>query len=153
MSGLIPISSNLFCRHSQGTFTPYRVVLKDERRTSNIQHRTSNNDVASLRNLISFVYYFCLFSALRLRSGPWACRTAVLMLVTKILIRDWSKTRLIDLLGFAPWNQIVLNADRVQPNLPKTRLFVQALINSSVALKYHSLWFSPNIPAAVILNH
>ena len=37
--------------------------LKDERRTSNAQHRTSNNDVASLRNLISFVLLFLfLFS-------------------------------------------------------------------------------------------
>ena len=37
-------------------FMPYGVVLKDERRTSNVQHRTSNNDVAPLRNLISFVF-------------------------------------------------------------------------------------------------
>ena len=28
------------------------------------------DDVAPLRNLISFVYYFWFFSALRLRSGP-----------------------------------------------------------------------------------
>ena len=30
--------------------------LKDERPTSNVQRRTSNNDVAALRNLISFVF-------------------------------------------------------------------------------------------------
>ena len=44
-------------------FIPYRVGLKDEHPTSNVQRRTSNNDVAPLRNLISFVYYFCFFSA------------------------------------------------------------------------------------------
>ncbi len=32
-----------------------------EHRTSNVQRRTSNNDVAPLRKLISFVYYFCFF--------------------------------------------------------------------------------------------
>ena len=67
---------------------PYGVDLKDERPTSNVQRRTSNNDVAPLRNLISFVYYFCFFSVLRLRSGPRACRTVVLILVTKILINS-----------------------------------------------------------------
>ena len=30
--------------------------LKDERPTSNVQRRTSNNDVATLLNLISFVF-------------------------------------------------------------------------------------------------
>ena len=60
----------LLCKHSQVAFMPYGVGLKDERRTSNVQRRTSNNDVAPLRKLISFVYYFCFFSALRLRSGP-----------------------------------------------------------------------------------
>ena len=42
------ISANLFCKHSQVTFMPYGVVLKDERRTSNVQHRmkkqTSNTE-------------------------------------------------------------------------------------------------------------
>ena len=33
----------------------FKVVLKDKRRTSNFQHWTSNNDVAPLRNLISFI--------------------------------------------------------------------------------------------------
>jgi len=37
------ISGKLFCKHSQDTFMPYRVVLADER-------RTSNNDFAPLRN-------------------------------------------------------------------------------------------------------
>jgi hypothetical protein len=32
-----------------------------EHRTSNVQRWTSNNDVASLRNLISIGYYFCFF--------------------------------------------------------------------------------------------
>ena len=32
------------------------IGLRDERRTSNIEHRTSNNDVAPLRNLFYFVY-------------------------------------------------------------------------------------------------
>ncbi len=43
---------------------PYGIILKDERPTSNPPQadRTSNNDVAPLRNLISFVYYFCFFS-------------------------------------------------------------------------------------------
>jgi hypothetical protein len=36
------ISANLFCKHSQVTFVPYRVVLKDERRTSNIQRQMKN---------------------------------------------------------------------------------------------------------------
>jgi len=40
---------------------PYGVGLRDERPTSNVQRRTSNNDVAPLRHLFSFVYYFCLF--------------------------------------------------------------------------------------------
>jgi hypothetical protein len=33
-----------------------RFTAKDEHRTSNVQRRTSNNDVAPLRNLISFVF-------------------------------------------------------------------------------------------------
>jgi len=32
------------------------VVLRDKRRTSNVQRWTSNNDAAALRNLISFVF-------------------------------------------------------------------------------------------------
>ena len=32
---------------------PYGVVLKDERPTSNIERRTSNNDVAPLRQFIN----------------------------------------------------------------------------------------------------
>jgi hypothetical protein len=38
---------------------PYGVGLKDlkdERPTSNVKRRTSNNDVAALRNFILFVY-------------------------------------------------------------------------------------------------
>jgi len=35
---------------------PYSVVLKDEHPTSNIERKTSNNDVAPLRNLISFIF-------------------------------------------------------------------------------------------------
>ena len=33
------ISAKLFCKHSQVAFMPYWVVLKDERRTSNVQSR------------------------------------------------------------------------------------------------------------------
>jgi hypothetical protein len=44
-----PISAKLFCKHSQVAFVPYGLGLQDER-------RTSNNDVAPLRNLISFVF-------------------------------------------------------------------------------------------------
>ena len=44
--GLCPISANLFYKHSPVAFTLYKIVLQDER-------RTSNNDVATLRNLIS----------------------------------------------------------------------------------------------------
>jgi len=50
---------------------PHGVGLKDERstsnrlniehRTSNIERPTSNNDVAALRNLISFVLLFPIF--------------------------------------------------------------------------------------------
>ena len=43
------LSAKLFCKHSQVTFMSYRVVLKYER-------GTSNNDVAALHNLISFVF-------------------------------------------------------------------------------------------------
>ncbi len=42
-----PISVNLFCKHSQVTFMPYRVVLKDERPTSNIERPTSNEKQTS----------------------------------------------------------------------------------------------------------
>jgi hypothetical protein len=38
-----------------------QVVLKDERPTSNVQRRTSNIDVAALRNLISFIYISVAF--------------------------------------------------------------------------------------------
>ncbi len=56
------ISAKLFFKDSQVTFMPYRVVLKDERRnilkderpTSNIERRTSNNDVAPLRQFIVY---------------------------------------------------------------------------------------------------
>ena len=75
---------------SHFTFTPFRVVLKDERRTSNVQRWTSNNDVAALRNLISFVF-----------KNPMS-------------------------------------------NLERLFLF---------PLKYHSLWCSPNAPAAFLLCH
>jgi hypothetical protein len=37
-----PISSKLFCKRSQVEFMPYGVVLKDERRTSNIERPTLN---------------------------------------------------------------------------------------------------------------
>ncbi len=40
--GLPHISAKLFCKHSQVTFIPYGIVLKDERRTSNIERPTSN---------------------------------------------------------------------------------------------------------------
>jgi hypothetical protein len=42
MPGIMGISAKLFCKHSQVTFLPYRVVLKDERPTSNAQRPTSN---------------------------------------------------------------------------------------------------------------
>ncbi|MCK4467687.1 MAG: hypothetical protein KAU60_04975, partial [Desulfobacterales bacterium] len=45
------ISAKLFCKRSQVAFMPYGVVLKDERPTSNIERRTSNNDVAPLLKL------------------------------------------------------------------------------------------------------
>ena len=48
---LASISAKLFCKRSQVTFIPYGIVLKDERPTSNIEHRTSNNDVAPLLKL------------------------------------------------------------------------------------------------------
>jgi hypothetical protein len=35
---------------------PSGIILENERPTSNVQHRTSNNDVASLHNLISSVF-------------------------------------------------------------------------------------------------
>ena len=31
------ISANLFCQHPQVTFTPYRIVLKNGHRTSNVE--------------------------------------------------------------------------------------------------------------------
>ena len=37
------ISAKLFCKHSQLTFIPYEVVLKDERPTSN-KKQTSNTE-------------------------------------------------------------------------------------------------------------
>jgi hypothetical protein len=37
-----PISAKLFCKRSQVAFMPYGVILKDERRTSNIERPTSN---------------------------------------------------------------------------------------------------------------
>ena len=61
VTGFIPISAKLFYKHTQVALVPYGVGLKDEHRTSNVQRRTSNNDVAALRNLISFVYFFCFF--------------------------------------------------------------------------------------------
>ncbi len=36
------IGTKLFCKHSQVAFMPYGAVLKDERRTSNIERPTSN---------------------------------------------------------------------------------------------------------------
>ncbi len=35
--GAIPIAAKLFCKYLQITFISYRVVLKDERPTSNIE--------------------------------------------------------------------------------------------------------------------
>jgi hypothetical protein len=69
-AGFIPISAKLFHNGLKVVFMPCGIGLKDEHRTSNVQHRTSNNDVAALRNLISLVYFICFFSALRLRSEP-----------------------------------------------------------------------------------
>ena len=40
-------------------------IEQTEHRTSNVQRRTSNSDVAPLRHLILFVYYLCFFSVLR----------------------------------------------------------------------------------------
>ena len=45
--GLDPISAKLFCKHSQLIFMSYKVVLKDERRTSNIERPTSNEKQTS----------------------------------------------------------------------------------------------------------
>ena len=73
------MSAKLFCDHSQVTSMPYRVVLKIERRTSNVQRGTSNNDVAPLRSLISFVlkircqnlndYFFLFIFSIQSRQG------------------------------------------------------------------------------------
>ncbi len=41
------MSAKLFCKHSLVTFIPYGVVLKDERRTSNIERPTSNEKQTS----------------------------------------------------------------------------------------------------------
>ncbi len=41
------ISAKLFCKRSQVTFMSYKVVLKDERRTSNIERPTSNEKQTS----------------------------------------------------------------------------------------------------------
>ncbi len=43
----LPISAKLFCKHSQVTFMPYGVVLKDEHRTPNIERPTSNQKQTS----------------------------------------------------------------------------------------------------------
>jgi hypothetical protein len=50
--------AQLFCKCSHVVFMPYGVGLKDERPTSNVQRRTSNNDVATLRKLILLVLLF-----------------------------------------------------------------------------------------------
>ncbi len=64
-----PISAKLFCKHSQVTFMPYGVVLKDERRTSNIERPTSNKKTnVQYRTFSDYFYFF----------------SAVLILVTKI---------------------------------------------------------------------
>ena len=55
-AGIIRISAMLFYNRLRVVFMPCRVGLKDEHRTSNVQRRTSNNDVAPLRNLISSVF-------------------------------------------------------------------------------------------------
>ncbi len=71
--GWIPISAKLLCKRSQVAFMPYRVVLKDERRTSNIERPTSNEKTNT--QYTTFNSYSCFFSA-------------VLILVTKILINS-----------------------------------------------------------------
>ena len=38
MKGVPPISAKLFCKHSRVIFISYRVVLKNERQTSNFEH-------------------------------------------------------------------------------------------------------------------
>jgi len=77
LSAYPPHKHKLVCRQSQVAFMSYRVVFKDERPTSNVQRRTSNNDVAPLRNLISFVFINPksnperLFYIDRIPSNPW----------------------------------------------------------------------------------
>ena len=36
--GRMGINAKLFCKHSQVRFMPYGIILKDEHRTSNIEH-------------------------------------------------------------------------------------------------------------------
>ena len=48
--------------------------LKDERPTSNIEHRTSNNDVARLRNLISFTWLYVKPNLVKFSFPPLAGR-------------------------------------------------------------------------------
>jgi hypothetical protein len=60
-------------------------ALKDERPTLNIERRMSNNDVASLGNLISFV----LKIRCRILNNYFFFFSAVLMLVTNILINSF----------------------------------------------------------------
>ncbi len=47
-AGINPTSARLFCKHSQVIFMPDTVVLKDEHRTSNVEHRI----MMSLRSAI-----------------------------------------------------------------------------------------------------
>ena len=70
----LPISAKLFCKHSQVTFMPYGVVLKDEHRTPNIERPTSNQKQTS-NTEHSTTPRRSFFSA-------------VLILVTKILINS-----------------------------------------------------------------
>ena len=69
-----PISAKLFCKRSQVTFMPYGIVLKDERRTSNIERPTSNEKQTSNTE-----------HSTTPRRGFFS---AVLILVTKILINS-----------------------------------------------------------------
>ncbi len=72
-AGVNPISAKLFCKCSRVAFMPYGVVLKDERRTSNIERPTSNeNTNTQYRTFNSYFFFF----------------SAVLILVTKILINS-----------------------------------------------------------------
>ena len=52
-----PISAKLFCKHSQITFISYKVVLKDERRTSNAQRRMKNkHPIPNIQHLFLFLF-------------------------------------------------------------------------------------------------